>query len=466
MENLSKQILSIKSMGKIHFDANFTITGVCNTSKLLLKEIATPAPDSQLLEFFPEFVGSEELLIDIIEGKSEHLHLERINRISENQDRLYFDFFVIPAGDGREGVLVIEDVTDYANLRREVNQQRYELFLYESDARTRKKFLAESILGKSAPIKQVLDMIHKISRVPNATVMILGNSGTGKSLTARVIHYSSMPSDAPFVDINCAALPDTLIEAELFGYEKGAFTHAVTSRAGLLQAAENGTVFLNEIGEMPMSLQAKLLSVIETKKYRRLGSNKLHRLKARIITATNRNLRAEVEQKNFREDLFHRLNVVSIVMPPLNQMGEDVLAIAEHLLKLYNRQFGKQMNGFTPTAKRALVEYDWPGNVRELSNCIERAMIFCECDTIDSQDMIIQPSPLCKKPDNWAIPPEGIVLDDVEKRFILSALQQTGGNKTKAAKLLGLSRDTLRYRIEKYCIDPETAMEQVEALST
>lgn len=442
-------------MGRIHLDALFTVTNVCNTSKLLLKTLAIPTRGSRLLEFFPELVGNETLLAQVIEGKSDHLHLQCVNRLAENNERLYFDFLVIPSGNGREGILIIENVSDYANLRREVNQQRYELFLYENDALNRKKFLAESILGDSDAIKHIRGMIHKVSRIPNATIMVLGNSGTGKSLTARVIHYSSMPPEAPFVEINCAALPDTLIEAELFGYEKGAFTHAVTSRAGLLQAAENGTVFLNEIGEMPMSLQAKLLSVIETKKYRRLGSNKLHQVKARIITATNRNLRTEVEQKNFREDLFHRLNVVSIEMPPLCQMSNDVLAIADHLIKMFNRQFGKRIRGFTKAARRMLLEYSWPGNVRELSNCVERAMIFCESETIHSEDMILQPSPLSKGTLDFELPPEGIVLDEIQKKFILAALKRTNGNKTKAAKLLGLSRDTLRYRIDKFQLDDE-----------
>lgn len=335
---------------------------------------------------------------------------------------------------------------------RDPGQQKCRVLLYRNAENAQKQCLSDSILGDSPAIRAVRDTVEKLSKVPNATILLLGDSGTGKSLTARVIHYSSMPAEKPFIDINCAALPDNLIESELFGHEKGAFTNAVSSRPGLLQAADDGTIFLNEIGELPINLQAKLLTVVETRKFRRLGSNNQIRIKARIMAATNRNLRAEVARKKFRTDLYHRLNVVSITMPPLNSMGDDIIFIAQHLLRLFNSKFGKQVKGFSQAARLSMLKHSWPGNVRELSNCVERAMIFCENDWIDAQDLNIQRDSTCLESHHWSVPNEGIKLDDVERQLIQSALTKVKGNKTRAAKLLGLTRDTLRYRLDKYQI--------------
>jgi len=247
-----------------------------------------------------------------------------------------------------------------------------------------------------------------------------------------------------------------LIEAELFGYEKGAFTHAASAKPGLLEAADGGTLFLDEIGELPLNMQAKLLSTIESKSFRRLGSTRQRKAEMRIIAATNRDLKAEVAAKTFREDLFFRLNVVSISLPPLRELGEDVILIAERFVELFNIQLNKRVKGFSSAARKALLGHLWPGNVRELSNCIERAMIFIEASEIDVQDLaLIAPAadgaetdPVC-----WTVPPAGIDLEEVERRLILSALEQAGNNKSKAARLLGLTRHTLRYRMEKHGLE-------------
>jgi transcriptional regulator with PAS, ATPase and Fis domain len=264
-----------------------------------------------------------------------------------------------------------------------------------------------------------------------------------------------MPADAPFVEINCAALPEHLIESELFGYEKGAFTHAVTSKPGLLEEARGGTLFLDEIGEMPLNMQAKLLNALETKQFRRLGSTKSIETDLRVIAATNRHLHNDVDRKRFREDLFYRLNVVSITMPPLRELGSDILLISEYLLKLFNVEFKKDVKGFTEDARQLLLNYSWPGNVRELSNCLERAMIFTEHESLDATDLVIF-SPQAQRGKHplqqWVVPPGGIILEEVERQLILSALQQSDHNKSKAARLLGLTRDTLRYRLDKYQI--------------
>jgi transcriptional regulator with PAS, ATPase and Fis domain len=356
----------------------------------------------------------------------------------------------LPDEESGGGVLLVEDATEGAKMLQELTQQKYELLLYRSGALFPRQFLSESILGESPAIQQVRESIQKLSKVPKATVLLLGETGTGKNLVAQVIHYSSMPPDAPFVDINCAALPEALIEAELFGYEKGAFTHATVSRPGLLQEAEGGTILLDEIGELPLNLQAKLLSVLETKRFRRLGSNKLIEVKARTIAASNRDLQKEVAEKRFREDLYHRLNVVSVHLPPLRELGDDVLIMANHFLKVFNMEFKKKVKGFTSSARNALLGYTWPGNVRELSNCLERAMIFVENDWIDEADLVVGHSEQGLHRQEWTIPPKGIILEDVERQLIISALRQAGGNKSKAARLLGLSRDTLRYRLEKF----------------
>jgi transcriptional regulator with PAS, ATPase and Fis domain len=338
-------------------------------------------------------------------------------------------------------LLIVEDASVQARTIQELNQQKYELFLYKRDPEFRKRFLSESILGNSEAIIQIRETIQKLSKAPTATILLMGETGSGKNLAARVIHYSAMSADAPFVEINCAALPEHLIESELFGYEKGAFTHAVTSKPGLLE------------GEMPLNMQTKLLSVLETKNLRRLGSNKSIEVDIRIIAATNLDLQKEVEEKRFREDLFYRLNVVSVTMPPLRELGEDIMMISEHLLKLFNIEFKKEVKGFSEDARQILLSYSWPGNVRELSNCLERAMIFIEKDILDAPDLVVfgpQSHQAKQKAHQWTIPPGGIILEDVERQLILSALKQAGYNKSKAARLLGLSRDTLRYRLEKY----------------
>jgi transcriptional regulator with PAS, ATPase and Fis domain len=224
---------------------------------------------------------------------------------------------------------------------------------------------------------------------------------------------------------------------------------------GLLEEAAGGSIFLDEIGELPLNLQAKLLSALESKTIRRLGSNRAIRVNTRIIAATNRDLAAEVAAQRFREDLFYRLNVVALTMPPLRTLGEDIITIAHHLLSVFNLEFKKRVKCFTPAAEEKMHAYAWPGNVRELSNCIERAMIFAQDETIDAPEMILSAIPQngAEAVSAWEVPPEGIALEDVERKLILSALERSSRNKTKAARLLGLSRDTLRYRLEKYRID-------------
>jgi transcriptional regulator with PAS, ATPase and Fis domain len=450
MNSTTKRLMAYKNLGRILFNSDFSIVETDHIAKSILKGTTQPFPGSNLLEVFPELIGNEELIQEVLAGKVPDFRLDHVNRKGAEEKLVFLNFFVLAEKESGRGLVVVEDVTQQAKMLQELNQQKYELLLYKSDVGPPKKFLSESILGNSPAIQKVRVTIEKLSEVPKATVLLQGETGTGKNLVARVIHYSSMPLDAPFVDINCAALPENLVESELFGYEKGAFTHATVSRPGLLEVAQGGTILLDEIGELPLNLQAKLLSVLETKQFRRLGSNKPTEVKVRAMAATNRDLHKEVVEGRFREDLYHRLNVVSLPLPPLRDLGDDIILIAAHFLKVFILEFKKKVKGFTPAAEKALLGYTWPGNVRELSNCLERAMIFIEKDWIDKADLIIGAPEQSSYGQEWAVPASGIALEEVERQLIISALRRADGNKSKAARLLGLTRDTLRYRLDKH----------------
>lgn len=448
-------LLHHKGFGSILFDSRFTIVRMDPQAETLLGLPAAAKPRGSLLDLFPEFVGVEAQIAAIIASKDGEIRLDDVNRESGPGRLRYLNLLLLPDPAPERALLVIEDVTEQARARQEANQQRYDLFLYQSSMDFRRSRIGDRMLGSSPAIRRARAAIEKLSRIPSATVLLTGETGCGKNLAARVIHESSMPAGAPFVEINCAALPEHLIESELFGYEKGAFTHAVATKPGLLEAADGGTLFLDEIGEMSANMQAKLLAVLESRCFRRLGSNRSIAVNLRVIASTNRDLQADVSEKRFREDLFFRLNVVALAMPPLRELGEDIVMIAEHLLKRYNIEFKKKVKGFTAPARRRLVDHRWPGNVRELGNCIERAMIFAEGESIDASDLVLSPLSASAAPtdaERWAVPADGIDLEDVERRLIVSALEQSGHNKTKAARLLGLSRDTLRYRLDKFRI--------------
>jgi transcriptional regulator with PAS, ATPase and Fis domain len=453
MHQSTTQLLNYKNLGAIRFDKNFIILDINPRAHAILALLGQDYLSSNLFDIFPEFIGCEQILTNIINEESSDLRLDFLNRVGQNQELYYLSLLVIYDDEMKSGLVIVDNMTERARMIQQLNQQKYDLLLYKNSQDFRRQFLSESILGKSPSIQEVRQTINKLNNVPKTTVLLMGESGTGKNLVARVIHYSSMPADAPFIDINCAALPENLIESELFGYEKGAFTHALTTRPGLFEDAEGGTIFLDEIGELPHNLQAKLLSVLETKKFRRLGSNKLVEVNTRIIAATNRELKKEVVENRFREDLYYRLNVVSLVLPPLRILGEDVLIIADHFLKIYNVEFKKHVKGFTEEAKQAMITYSWPGNVRELSNALERTMIFIEKEFIDNSDLIIGEKTDSRPELDWHVPPKGVSLEEVERQLIVSALLQSGGNKSKAAKLLQLSRDTFRYRLQKFEIE-------------
>jgi DNA-binding NtrC family response regulator len=343
--------------------------------------------------------------------------------------------------------LVIKKALEAGSLRREVNQLKDTLS---------HQYGFDSIIGNSKPMKEVFEMIHKVAMSDATTILIQGESGTGKDLVARVIHYQSKRASKPFLEINCTALPDTLIESELFGYEKGAFTDAKTLKKGLFELANGGSIFLDEIGDMKLHTQAKLLKVIETKTFKRVGGVKDIKVNVRIIAATNKDLEEEVKKGNFREDLYFRLKVIPIYLPPLRERGEDILLLAKYFIDQYNREFRKNVKGLTKETEKIFLEYHWPGNVRELKNIIERVMILENTDYIKPENLPLElynpEKTLIKNTESVDIdiPPGGIDIEEVEKKLIEKALKKTKGNQTRAAKLLNLSRDAFRYRMMKY----------------
>lgn len=313
-----------------------------------------------------------------------------------------------------------------------------------------------NIIGNSPKMLEVLLLAGDVSRT-DSTVSIYGESGTGKELVARAIHFNSLRKSGPLITINCAALPENLLESELFGYDKGAFTGAERSKKGRFELANGGTLFLDEISEMNPVVQAKVLRVVEEKELERLGGSETIKVDVRIICASNKNLEGYVKNGRFREDLYYRINVFPINLPPLRERPEDILSLAKHFLEHYSVKMGKFSMKMSRNVERILVSSKWEGNVRELKNCIERAVILCKGDMITEEHL---PSSLVKEAvssnDNNKkmmdinLPPEGISLDELEKHLVLQALKKSKNNKTKAAKLLGLSRGTFRYRLEKY----------------
>jgi len=321
--------------------------------------------------------------------------------------------------------------------------------------RDRKRFNFENLVGESEPIKNAIALIKKVAASPATTILFQGESGTGKDLFAKAIHFYSSRGDRPFLAVNCAALPENLVESELFGYERGAFTDARQQKKGLLELADGGTLFLDEIGEMPPGLQAKLLRVLEEQSFKRVGGVQDVRVDVRIIASSNREVKKMVDDGKFRQDLFYRLNVMTITLPPLRERGDDVKLLCRHFVTEFNARFGKNILGLTPEAERLLSLYHWPGNVRELKNLIERAMILEEGTHIGAGALpidVAEYSPGARDaalPD-IALPEKGTSLEKVEEELIRQALSRTRGNQTRAAKLLNISRDALRYKMKKF----------------
>ena len=341
--------------------------------------------------------------------------------------------------------IVVRKALDSSDLKQEVVRLRTET----------KKNGPPNIIGTSRHVKSLMEVLDKVARSEASTVLVQGESGTGKELVAKWIHYSSNRAEKPFIAINCAAVPATLLESELFGHEKGAFTDAKANKKGLFELADGGTVFLDEIGDMEMGMQAKLLRFLEDRSFRRIGGGRVFTVDVRIISATNKDLHKSIEERTFRNDLYYRLQVIPIMLPSLRERKEDIIPLATHFISLFNRDFNKKIQGIDSLAERMLTEYGWPGNIRELKNVIERAIILGNNDTLLLEHLPLEivaktTAPSEVSTSTFRLPPEGIDIEEVERELIRQALEVTEWNQSKAAKKLNLGIDAFRYRMKKF----------------
>ncbi len=339
----------------------------------------------------------------------------------------------------------VDKALETTKLRREVRELRRHLA---------HEYGMDSIVGKDPCMLQLFETINRVAASGASTVFLRGESGTGKDLVARVIHYSSDRAPRPFMNIACTAISENLLESELFGHEKGAFTDARATKKGLFELADGGTIFLDEVGDMPPGLQAKILRFLEERTFRHVGGTNEISVDVRIIAATNRDLEKAIKEGQFRSDLMYRLDVVTLDLPPLRDRGDDIVLLSQHYIAAFAKEFRKPITRLDDKALKKLRSYGWPGNVRELRNVIERAVLLSTSDTLRTEDLVVgRPN---RQTDNgeFTLPTDGVDLHEMEGDLVRQALARTGNNQTKAAKLLGLSRDALRYRLEKLGLLP------------
>jgi DNA-binding NtrC family response regulator len=360
-----------------------------------------------------------------------------------------YDYFSKPF-DVPELRIVVKRALEKRKMQRDLEELKSKL---ERDVRF------DKLIGGSDPMQEVFRLLKRVC-VSDVTVLIHGESGTGKELIAQAVHFNSNRSGGPFVSINCAAIPENLLESELFGHERGAFTGAVAAKPGRFELANKGTIFLDEIGDMPAGLQAKMLRILQERVVERVGGTKTTPVDVRIVAATNKNLQEEVDAGNFREDLFFRLNVVPIIMPRLADRGNDVILLAEHFLKIYNQKFERNVRGYSQEAIETILRYPWPGNVRELENAVQRSIILCNGDMIQREDLPpnlyqseVKISEGIPDEDNFDTPLSdkiSQITERYEKIYIMSALQKGGYHRQDSADLLGISRKSLHNKMIKY----------------
>ncbi|HEY7288585.1 MAG TPA: sigma-54 dependent transcriptional regulator [Vicinamibacterales bacterium] len=342
-----------------------------------------------------------------------------------------------------EIAILVDKALETTRLRREVRSLR---------ATQSKPYSVDRMVGSSSTITELKALLRKVATSPASTVLLTGESGTGKDLAAKILHYQSDRANRPFMNITCSALPETILESELFGYERGAFTDARQQKRGLLESADGGTVFLDEIGEMAPALQAKLLRFLEEKTFKRVGGVADVRVDVRVIAATNRTLESEVKKGRFREDLYYRLNVLPIVLPPLRTRADDVPILVNYFVDTFNTEFRKKVRRVDADVMQGLQHYGWPGNIRELRNAVERAMLLAESDELTAAQFPVL-SGTSRLTEQIELPAHGVNLDDLERSLVVQALERSGWNQTRAAALLGLNRDQIRYRVEKFKLE-------------
>jgi len=338
---------------------------------------------------------------------------------------------------------VVNKALEVRTLRDENRELRAELS---------QRYEFDNIIGRSAGMREIFATIERVAPT-RATVLLCGESGVGKDMIARAIHHHSPRDTKPFVKINCSALPENLMESELFGYEKGAFTGANISKPGKFEQADTGTVFMDEIGDVPPAIQVKLLRILQDREFERLGSNKVRHVDVRVIAATNVDLRAALEQGAFREDLYYRLNVLPLNIPPLRERKEDIPYLARHFVRKLSKDLGSRVESISDGAIERLMEYHWPGNVRELENAIERSLVLASGEVLEAADIRLDLAPKSRVGFSDGFLPEGMTLDTYEQSIIREALNRANGNKSQAARLLGLTRNALRYRLSQMGIE-------------
>jgi PAS domain S-box-containing protein len=425
------------SDGLILYDADLVITGVNQAAENLFGMAADEMVGRSCRDVFRCGVCEPGcgMLVGLNQPQSGPYSTVRLHTASGQERLAVIRTSQVFGDDGQlEGVVAtIKDITE------EVAPQKRE------------------VVAESPAMLEVLHFVRRVAATEATTILIEGENGTGKDLIAKTLHYQSMRQAEPFIAINCAAIPETLLESELFGYEKGAFTDARAQKRGIFELADKGTLFLDEIGEIPLVLQAKLLRVLEDQSFRRLGGLRDINLNLRFIAATNKNLREAVREGAFRQDLYFRLNVIQIVIPPLRERQEDILPLAKFFVEHYNRKFKRSIEGISPQARELLLNHDWPGNVRELRNAVERAMILEETSLLTPSSLPIaitraepRATGMLTPGPHVEIPESGLSLEENERMLVIQALEKTGGNQTQAARLLKITRDTLRYKMKKF----------------
>jgi two-component system response regulator AtoC len=417
---------------------------LASTGEEAIKHVKSKRPNVVLLDvILPDINGIDVLRkIKKIDEHIEVIMITGVNDLRTAIDALQlgaYDYCLKPFNVNEISV-VIKKAIENQSMKKEITYRR----LIE----TEQSINFNNIIGESIKMKQVYEIMEVMSK-SDTTVLITGESGTGKELVAKAIHFNGTRANKPFITVNCSAIPENLLESELFGYEKGAFTGAITQKIGKFELAHQGTIFLDEIGSLKLEMQAKILRVLQEKEFERVGGTHPIKIDVRIISATNSDLQEAVQQGQFREDLYYRLNVVPIHLPPLRERKEDIPLIANHFLNIYNQKFNKNIKGFTSHAMKILQEYYWPGNVRELQNIIERVVVLAKDENVISHQHL----PLDLLILKGKIDTEGITLREArnqfEKQFILHVLERVNWNQLKAAKLLDIHRNTLLLKIQQ-----------------
>ena len=437
------------SLGQRLSARGWTVTEAASVAEA----VTAPAPDAAILDYkLPDGDGVEVL------RRLRHADPDLpVIMLTAHQDtELIVEAMKAGASDYLTKPFDVEEVV--LRMTRAVEAARGSRELRRLKEDLARPFSLDSVIGESDVMQRLKTLARKMAESPTSTVLLTGESGTGKDLLAKVIHFGGSRAARPFMNITCSALPETLLESELFGHERGAFTDARQQKRGLFEQADEGTVFLDEVAETVPTFQAKLLRFLEEKTFRRLGGTTDITVNVRIIAATNQNLEKTVREGKFREDLYYRLNVLRLEAPPLRVRGRDIVLLAEHYIRVFSQEFRRPVRRLSPAAEQALLAYSWPGNVRELRNLVERAVFLAESESLEPADF--ESMHTLHKADGGAdggditLPEHGLNIDDVERRLVTLALERTRGNQTRAAALLGLHRDQIRYRIEKFGLKP------------